>query len=89
MSRRPNLEPNTRLTLCLPESVRARLDLLLFSELEGQVPRGKYQEFFLLRISEFLSSRRLSLLPWGIPGEVSGSKESIEALERKLNEHTV
>ena len=64
MSRRPNLEPNTRLTLCLPESTRAKLDLLLFSELESQVPRGKYQEFFLLRISEFFSNRRLSLLPW-------------------------
>lgn len=56
MSRPPNIIPPTRLTLRLPEDVRARLDLYLWSELEGRVPFGRYQEFFLARIREFFDS---------------------------------
>lgn len=47
MARRPNLERPVALKLMLPETVRARLDLLLWSEVEGKVPLGRYQEFFL------------------------------------------
>jgi hypothetical protein len=53
MSRRPNIIPTTPLTLKLPEDLRAKLDLYLISELEGRVPKGKYQEFFIARIKEF------------------------------------
>lgn len=47
MPRRPNIERPTNLHLMLPESVRARLDLILWSEAEGCVPKGRYQQFFL------------------------------------------
>lgn len=35
-----------RLNLHLPEDKLARLDLFLFSDVEGRIPQGAYQEFF-------------------------------------------
>ena len=90
MSRRPNLDRPTRLELKLPETLRARLDLFLFSMLEGRVPKGKYQEFFAARTREFFESRELDLAPFGFPlgYKVSGQKDMIDALERKLKNVT-
>jgi hypothetical protein len=71
----------------LPESVRARLDLLLFSDLEGRVPKGGYQGFFLERIQEYFDWRKLDLTPLGFPPGyfVAGPRAMIDHLERKLN----
>lgn len=54
MPRRPNLERPVPLNLKLPESMRARLDLLLWSSVEGRVPRGAYQSFFIGLLTEHL-----------------------------------
>lgn len=43
------------LHVALPLSIRTRLDLHLFSELEGRVPKGAYQEFFIERLQEYFS----------------------------------
>lgn len=59
--RRPNIEPSVATNLHLPESMRTRLDLLLFSELEGRVPKGAYQRFFLERLQEFFTTRSLDV----------------------------
>ena len=88
--RRPNIEPSIATNLHLPESVRTRLDLLLFSEVEGRVPKGAYQRFFLERLSEFFSSRPLDLSPYfgSLPGErtVRGNPQTIAALEAALQQ---
>ena len=91
MPRRPNLDRPVRLTLKLPETVRAKLDLILYSKLEGRVPKGEYQEFFIERIQEFLSWRRLDLSPFGMQGYfVKGPGEMVEALRKRLEkEETV
>lgn len=87
MGRRKELDPRVPLFLMLPASVRTRLDLHLFSELEGRVPQGSYQQFFLERIREFFDSRRLDLSPFGLPGYyVFGPKGMIEGLEQLLKE---
>lgn len=88
MPRRPDLDRPTRLELKLPESIRTRLDLLLYSELEKKVPQGRYQAFFLERITEFFDWRRLDLTPYQFaPGQfVSGSKATLDALERVLKD---
>lgn len=85
MPRPKNIDPPTSLYLMLPETVRARIDLLLFSEIEGRVPHGKYQEFFLDRIRDYFDNRRLHLHPWGISGTVSAPQHILDELERKLN----
>lgn len=86
MPRRPALDRQTLLNLALPESVRARLDLFLFSPLEGRVPLGSYRTFFLERIQEFFDSRQLDLAPFGFPAGfyVRGPRTVIDQLEERL-----
>lgn len=86
MPRRPNLDRPVKLTLSLPETWRAKLDLMLFSELEGRVPKGKYQEFFMERLQEFFGSRSLNLEPYGFPAGfvIRGNKDIIDNLEKKF-----
>ena len=86
MPRKPNLDRPIPLTLKLPESVRGRLDLWLFSPLEGRVRQGSYQDFFVERIQEFFEWKRLDLTPYGFaPGYfIAGPKEMIAAIEERL-----
>lgn len=59
--RRPNIEPSVATNLHLPEAVRTRLDLILFSELEGRIPKGAYGRFFLERLQEFFTTKSADL----------------------------
>lgn len=90
MGRRPKIERPTRLELKLPEMLRTRLDLLLFSTLEGRVPHGAYSVFFEARLREFLDNQPLDLAPYlgSLPGEhvVRASPTTIAALEAALKE---
>lgn len=83
---KPKVEPSIQLCVMLPETLRARLDLLLFSELEGRVPKGKHQEFFVARLREFFEWGRLDLAPYGFPPGyfISGPKEMLDAVEASL-----
>lgn len=53
MARPPNIQRPVALKLKLPADIRGRLDLHLFSAVEGRVPKGAYQEFFIDRINEY------------------------------------
>jgi hypothetical protein len=71
-----------------PADIRARLDLYLFSELEGKVPKGAYQAFLVERMREFFEHTSLDISPWleplGSPLYVRGSPNSIDALASHL-----
>jgi hypothetical protein len=84
MPRRPAVDRPIQLTTTLPESVRALLDLHLWSEVEGRVPKGAYQAFLLERIREHFDWQSLDLAPFGLEGFVRGPRDSIDALIRKL-----
>lgn len=84
MPRIRSIDRPVQLCLKLPESVYAQLTMHLFSPLEGRVPFGKYQEFFIERIREFFAARRLDLSPYGMSGMVIGPQETIEMIEQKL-----
>lgn len=88
--RKPNVEPSLATNLHLPESARTRLDLLLYSPLEGRVPKGAYQRFFLERLSDFFGTRTLDLSPYvsALPGVhvVRGSPETLAVLEAALQQ---
>jgi len=90
--RRPNIEPSVATNLHLPETVRARLDLVLFSELEGRVPKGAYQRFFLERLQEFFTFKTRDLSPQlGLaPGSciVRATPEALLFLESYLTKET-
>lgn len=87
MPAKPKLDRPTRLELKLPETVRTRLDLYLFSELENRVPKGKYQEFFEERVREFFALARIDLAPFGFPQGtfITAPKEVVLELTRRLN----
>lgn len=59
--RTPNIQRPIKLTTNLPEDIRARLDLHLFSEVEGRVPKGAYSVFLIDRIRDFFDSTSIDL----------------------------
>jgi hypothetical protein len=70
-----------KLTTTFPEDVRVKLDLHLFSTIEGRVPKGAYQTFLVDRIRTFFSNKQLQL-PSG--AWVEGSPEAIAFVEDLL-----
>jgi hypothetical protein len=54
MPRKPNVDRPIRTEINVPESLRTRIDLLLFSTTEGRVPHGKLSEFFCEAVKEKL-----------------------------------
>lgn len=51
--RPPNAIPSEPLNLRLPTDIKAKIDLHLFSEVEGRVPKGAYARFFESLAREF------------------------------------
>ena len=88
MARPASLEPSRSLNTHLSEREMARLDLALWSTLEGKIPRGAYKEFFEGRIRDFFDSRTLDLAPYtgNPPGEsiVRGTPRAVEQLKTLL-----
>lgn len=85
MPRRPELDRPSPVEISLPESVRVRLDLHLFSDLEGRVPQGAYKRFFVERLREFFEWKRLDL---GEGVFVAGPPAAIARIERLLRLET-
>jgi hypothetical protein len=44
--RPPKVIPSERINLHLPADIKARLDVHLFSDVEGRIPKGAYSVFF-------------------------------------------
>lgn len=90
MPRKPAVVRPSLIHMSIPEDVRAKLDLYLYSDLEGRVPRGAYQKFFTERIQEFFGWRRMDLAPYGLPPGffVSGPREMLDHLETHLKGNT-
>lgn len=88
--RKPNVEPTSSINLHLPETLRTRLDLVLYSELEGRVPKGSYIRFFSARLVEFFEHRTLDLAPYlsSLPGThvVSARPSTLDALRVALEQ---
>lgn len=81
----------SRLETSLPEDLRARLDLHLFSEVEGRVPQGAYQRLIVSLLRDYLEVKRqtldLSELSGVVPGgyEIQGTPQSIAQLKALFN----
>lgn len=76
---------NPTLNLKLPVELRFKLDLHLFSDLEGRVPKGAYKDFFESRLIEFFGWETLDLRPYGLPSIVRGPTETIQQLKEALS----
>lgn len=49
----PNTIPPTRLEVYIPSDIRARMDIHLYSSLEGRIPHGAYKKFLCELIRDF------------------------------------
>lgn len=80
--------PKVKLTLWLPLELRANIDLMLASELEGRVPHGEYAKFFEQLLRDYLDSKTINLSLYGFPPGyyVRGPKEMAVVLETALKE---
>lgn len=50
----------TRLEISIPEDMRTLMDLRLWSELEGRVPKGAYSQFINQLIREYFTKETLN-----------------------------
>lgn len=91
MPRKPNIIPSVPLSLMLPMDIRAKVDAILYSDLEQRVPHGAYQKFFLELIRGFFETKELDMSPYlGTPPGVyiiRGRPYIIDELRRKLQAH--
>lgn len=86
--RPPSTIPMRALSTHLEEALLARVDILLFSPLEGRIPKGAYQRFLSALIRRSFEQKELDLAPYigALPGEhiVFGNSETLLALQRQL-----
>lgn len=58
MPRPQNILRPIRLHTAFPEDIRAKMDLHLFSQVEGRVPHGAYQQFLIRLVREFFEPNK-------------------------------
>lgn len=65
--------PSIPLEVALDPALRARLDLLLYSEVEGRIPLGAYKRFFESLLTIALDWVTFDLSPYAgtLPGELT------------------
>jgi hypothetical protein len=80
MARPRNTIPTSRTNLSIPEDLRARLDLALWSPSEQRVPLGAYQEFFVALLREVFDGETI-ITPFG---HVRGSREAIAWVRKEM-----
>ena len=61
MPRRPNITRGIRLELQIPEDLRVKLDLHLWSALEGRVPHSAYTKLIVQLLNDYFD--KLAIKP--------------------------
>lgn len=88
MPRPKSLRPSSPLEVALDETLRAKLDLHLWSTVEGRVPHGAYRKFFNSLLTQTFDHQSLDLAPYlqSLPGEaiVRAPAATIERLRFHL-----
>lgn len=86
--RPPSINPARSLNTHLDERLMAQLDILLFSPLEGRIPKGAYQRFFEALLRRSFDEKELDLAPFvgALPGEhvIRAAPETLAILTQQL-----
>lgn len=61
MPRKPFIDRPKRVEVQVPESILSKIQLELFSEIEGRVPHGKMSELVSALMKEWLQSRGVTI----------------------------
>lgn len=92
MGRKALPVPSVKLTTSLDSELMTKLDLRLWSEVEGRIPQGAYKAHLERLLREDFETKRLDLSPYiGSPlgaVEVRGHPASIEALIKHFTQET-
>ena len=64
MSRKAAVVPNRRLETTLPPDLAVKLDLLLWSDVEGKIPFGAIQQLITLCLRRYFEDKELDLAPF-------------------------
>ena len=65
MPRPKNTIPSVAVSIALPQDLAQKVEVLLFSELEGRVPHGKKSEFFTQLVREYFRTQAAADLAQG------------------------
>jgi hypothetical protein len=86
MPRLPSLNPNDRLNFAISPELKARIAIILFSEVEGRIPKGAWQGFIEARLREWLQWRQHPLEQFGFPPGyfITGPAEMTQAVIERL-----
>jgi len=86
MGRPASITPREHFHVTMDAALKQKVDLLLFSEVEGRVPKGSHSAFAEARFREFFEHGKLSLDRFGFPPGyfVTGPKEMLEELTKRL-----
>ncbi len=88
--RPPLIHPNVPKEISFDAALITRLDLILYSDVEGRVPKGAYQRFFNTLLAQYFEHKTLDLSPYlgTLPGEatVRGAEATIKRLEAALQQ---
>lgn len=86
MPRPKSAVPTVLLKAMIPLEQRAKVDLLLCSDLEGRIPLGDISKFVSARLTEYFDWEVLDLAPFGFaPGTfVKGPKTFVDGLRERL-----
>lgn len=57
MARPKQTTPSVFKNIALPEPLAAKLDIELFSDLEGRIPTGAYKEFFSALLEQYFAAK--------------------------------
>lgn len=86
MPRKKAVVPQVLIKAWVSPELRAKMDLLLASELEGRVPYGEISAFIANRLREYFDFETLDLSLYGFPQGyfVRGPKAMVENLRLRL-----
>lgn len=88
MPRPKPIIPNEEIHITVPQDVKGKLAIHLWSNTEGKVPFGAYNDFFRARLQEYFDRGSLDLAPFVAacpPGSlVFGPKHLILLLNQQL-----
>lgn len=82
MPRPKAVNPPVTLKAMIPVELRAKLDLLLVSEVEGRIPLGEISAFITSLLRRHFEEQTLDLQPYGFPAGffVRGPAEMLKAV---------
>lgn len=86
MGRPPGITPREHFHITMDASLKQKVDLFLFSEVEGRIPKGAQSQFAEARFREFFDSGTLTLDRYGFPPGyfVNGPREMLVELAKRL-----